>query len=59
MRVPQFPLISRKRHYREIECIIDAHRQALVAVKKAYDAERRALSVSTELFSAYKEESCP
>lgn len=55
MRKFNFPLMSRKRHYREIESIIDAHEQALLAVKRAYEAERRALAVSTELFPAYKE----
>lgn len=57
MRILKFPLVSRKRHQRELREMKATYEAALSAVRKAYDAERRAMDVSTSLISAVREDS--
>lgn len=57
MRLPKSPFVSRKRYQRELREVIGNYEAALSAVRKAYEAERRAIDVSTSLISAVKEES--
>lgn len=57
MRTLRFPLVSRKRHLRELQEIKNTYEAALSAVRQAYEAERRAMAVSTSLISAIKEDS--